>query len=86
MFPFLQTLDAVRNILEGFEVGRDQVRVGLISFSTDVRVQFNFNKYTSKDEILAELPNTWRERSSTYTYKALEAANTELFSRKNGAS
>lgn len=72
------------NVVNGFDIGKDQVRVGLISFSTATKLVFDFNRYNKKSDVISAIRKAPKESSSTYTYRALEQARDVLFQSRSG--
>lgn len=70
--------------IEGFDVGIDKTHVAFMTFSNEPTIQFDLN-----DEYDARLLNMFVRRAQhdgglTYIDKALESANTEIFSVEKG--
>ena len=72
------------NVVKGFDIGKDKVRVGMISFSTSTKLVFDFNRYNTKDAVMNAISKAPKEGLSTYTDRALDQARTELFQARSG--
>lgn len=73
------------NLIDGFDVGYDRVRVGMISFGTESTVAFKLNSYRRKSDVInAIVTQKRRHGSRTEIYKALDLARSTLFQTKNG--
>ena len=50
---FSKQLTFISNVTNNFEIGPDNVQVGMITFSTEARKEFALNRYKSKAELRA---------------------------------
>ena len=44
-------LDFVENMVDGFSIGANETQVGLITFDSQVNLQFHLNRYHTKTDI-----------------------------------
>ncbi|XP_029462348.1 collagen alpha-3(VI) chain isoform X2 [Rhinatrema bivittatum] len=49
---FLTTRDFLVNLIERLSVGEDQIRVGVVQYSSEPRTEFMFKSYTTKADVL----------------------------------
>ena len=84
MDVYFQSLDFAVNVVKGFDIGKDKLRVGMISFSTSTKLVFDFNRYNTKDAVMNAISKAPKEGLSTYTDRALDQARTELFQARSG--
>ncbi|XP_031559616.1 cartilage matrix protein-like [Actinia tenebrosa] len=73
------------NVVNGFSVGEDKTRVGLITFSEESHIQFHFDTYYTKEEIYLAVTShdgiNFTSASIDKAYKAIEL----LFSSSFGS-
>lgn len=79
-----KSLNFVVGLINGFEVAKDKVRIGMISFGSTSQLIFDFNRYGDKSDIITAAQNAGFEGGSTATNLALDQARTELFQEKSG--
>lgn len=75
----------VYNITDTFEIGPNEVQVGLQSYSTDIIFQFYLNTYSNKTAVLSAIEELPYAAGYTHTAEALEAIRSEAFTEANGA-
>ncbi|XP_048244945.1 uncharacterized protein LOC124143446 [Haliotis rufescens] len=79
-----------RDVIKIFQIGPNDVRVAFISFSTGYRAEFDFIKYTAKDEVLGAIDKVTKAGGGTETDLALNFASEDLFTdamgSRNGSS
>ncbi|KAH9492718.1 Collagen alpha-4(VI) chain [Bulinus truncatus] len=80
LLPFIQ------NVVSTFDIGPDpsQTRVGAVTYSTDVRLEFNLNTYNRKDRLLNAVSSIRFRGGDTYTDKALKYVSDNMFDSRNG--
>lgn len=49
---FSMLLEFVRSVLEEWDIGQDQIRIGVLKFSTDTEIEFQLDEYDDKDSLL----------------------------------
>lgn len=78
-------INFVKDIVRFLDFGSDQSRVAAVSFSNKLFPEFQFDDYTTKDEVLEAIAGIQHSRGdATRTYLALEHTNTVLFKPGNG--
>lgn len=71
-------------LVDGFNVGRNNVQVGMIQFSGESRIVFKLDRYDKKLDVIEDILKQQRLLSGTYTFKALDQARSTLFQTNNG--
>ena len=79
-----QSLDFAVNIINGFDVARDKVRVSLIEFSSESKIIFDFNQFDNKNDVMRAVRNVRKSDGGTATFKALNQARNALFQTRRG--
>lgn len=82
---FAKEKDFIGDLVERFGVSSDGINVGLITFSTNARLEFGLTDYTSSDDIKTRLKSVDQEHGDTYTAEALTMM-TEAFREARGGS
>lgn len=79
---FDKELSFIARFVDGFNIGQGprDVRVGVISFSTDARLEFGLSSYNDKSSLLNALLNIDFSLGNTYTHKAFEVLLNQGFS------
>ncbi|XP_036357280.1 von Willebrand factor-like isoform X3 [Octopus sinensis] len=73
-----------QNIVKSFNIGRNKIRVGAITFSGKVKLQFKMNKYYNKRRLLRAISRIKYKHGSTNTNRALDYLRTRSFRRGAG--
>ena len=55
---FILMKEFVASVVEAFDVGQDAVRVGIVTYSSDSKIEFDLEAYTDKAELLDAIRNT----------------------------
>ena len=71
-------------MVNNYDVGPNKVRVGLIVFSTNAKIVFDFNKFSSAANINAAIATAPKDSQTTHTHKALNLARENLFQTSSG--
>ena len=71
-------------VVNGYNIGSDQVRVALIVFSDKPRIVFDFDTYTAKAQVIAAILRAPKDSQNTNTHLALDVARTQLFTVNRG--
>ena len=71
----------VENIIKLMEVASDKTRIGVVSWSDDVTLDFALDAYSSKQDILQALKYVQYRGGRTHTASALNMMRMELFGR-----
>lgn len=83
-FNFQLQLAFVQDLVKKSDIDSGNVRIGILTYSTDVYIQFHMNQYTTKNELIAAVGNIPYNYGSTNTADALKTMRTEMFTRQNG--
>lgn len=75
----------VSSITNAFEIGPDNVQVGLLSFSSTPILQFYLNTHTTKQSVLSAIDSLPFASGGTYTADALDLIRAQAFMEQNGA-
>ena len=71
-------------MVNNYDVGPNKVRVGLIVFSTNAKIVFDFKTLHTAASINAAIAAAPKESQSTHTDKALDLAREHLFQTSRG--
>ncbi|XP_064602245.1 collagen alpha-6(VI) chain-like [Liolophura sinensis] len=74
----------LRGVVQHFDVGQDNVRVGLITFNFGALVEFNLNQFSTKEEVLQAFDHVQDIHQGTATHRALKYAREISFTAENG--
>ena len=77
-------LEFMKNLIRDFTVGPNNVQVGVVSFSDNVRPEFQLNTYQTKDAMLRHIDRMPYLDQSTNTQEALRYTRTSVFTLQNG--
>ena len=77
-------LDFMKNMITDFTIGPNNVQVGVVSFSDNVRPEFQLNTYRDKSAMLSHIERMRYLDQSTNTQEALRYARTTMFTQQNG--
>ncbi|XP_064200281.1 collagen alpha-6(VI) chain-like isoform X2 [Anguilla rostrata] len=73
------------SLVDSFDVGPDQVRIGLVQYSTEPVTEFLLNAYTDKQEILQHIQNLPYRGGGTKTGLGLEFMLSQHFAERFGS-
>ena len=76
--------DFVKKFLHSANIDNGEVRVGLLSYSTNVKVEFQLNSYGSKTEVFDAVDAVPWRYGSTNTADGLKTMHAEMFTEANG--
>ncbi|KAJ8334482.1 hypothetical protein SKAU_G00401210 [Synaphobranchus kaupii] len=82
---FQQVLAFLASLVDSFDVGPDQVRIGLVQYSTSPVTEFLLNAYTDKQQILQQIQNLPYRGGGTKTGRGLEFMLAEHFVERSGS-
>ena len=71
-------------MIRSFEIGPNNTNVGLVTFSTNARLQFTLDSYQEKEPLINRVRRLQHERGYTNTYEGLLKLRTECFGNRNG--
>jgi collagen type VI alpha len=75
---------STRRLVRDIDSKGDNVRIGLVVFSTEAHVEFHLNSYKNKDDIIDAISRIKYTYGMTNTADALKLMRTEMFSPANG--
>ena len=75
----------VHDIVNSYEIGPNDVQVGLLSFSNTYRFRFYLNTHSTKSSLLSAIDALPYNGGSTNTAGALIAVRSQAFTEANGA-
>ena len=75
----------IRNITSAYEIGPDDVQVGLLSYSSSHTFQFFLNTYSTRSSVLSAIDALPYTGGGTNTAGALDAIRSQAFTEANGA-
>jgi collagen type VI alpha len=82
---FQQVLTFLTQLLDDARIGGgDGMRIGFMTYSTDVTIHFYLGEYKRKEDVLKEIIQAEYLPGSTNTADAILAMRTEMFNTKNG--
>ncbi|GAB1606677.1 type VI, alpha, partial [Argonauta hians] len=81
---FQKMLQFVENMVNGFDVGKDSVRIGVASFSSTPVQHFALNKYFNKSDIISAISKLPYNQGSTNTAAAISLLRTGVFTASSG--
>ncbi|KAL2084689.1 hypothetical protein ACEWY4_020207 [Coilia grayii] len=82
---FQQIRDFLSTLVNGFSVGPDQVRIGLVQYSSDPRTEFLLNTYQDKQDILTYIRKLPYKGGGTMTGAGLDFILNEHFTEQAGS-
>jgi len=82
---FHKQLDFVSRVVNDFQIGPQNVQIGVLTFADQPALQFNLNQYTDKQAVLNAIQRIPYASGVTYTDKALTYVNQNMFTASNGA-
>lgn len=81
---FKKMLNFVKNFLASAQLEQDIVRIGAVTYSTDVHVRFNLNTYKTRSDILNAIDAIPYTYGSTNTAGAITMMRTNMYRSHNG--
>lgn len=83
-FPSIQEM--IRRVVDQLDIGSDKVRVSVVQYSDDPKLEFGLNEYSRKEEIRQALSNL-RSRGGIRlnTGRALEWVSRNIYQRSAGS-
>ncbi|KAJ8309545.1 hypothetical protein KUTeg_014419 [Tegillarca granosa] len=82
---FQKQLDFVKDFVRQFDIGRQNVQVGVVTFSTSAHNEFWLNDFTNKNDVLYALSSIKYSIGNTNTGQALQFVKNNSFSSNHGA-
>lgn len=74
----------LKDLIDFFNVGRDETHIALVSYSYSVKVEFGLTSYYSKSSLKDAINSMWYQGSNTRTGDALMALKRNVFKAGNG--
>ncbi|XP_046562101.1 von Willebrand factor A domain-containing protein 1-like [Haliotis rubra] len=81
---FTRVKNFLKEIVNGLNIGASTAHVAVITYASNVNVQFRLNKYFSNIEVYTAISNLVYTGGATNTAGALNAAVTDVFARSMG--
>ena len=81
---FNTILKFISDIIDGLEIGEKKFQVGIITFHTPVKREFDLDKYQDKKDLKNAIMSIAYKGGGTNTGKALEYLHSNSFSRASG--
>lgn len=76
--------DYAKNLVHGFDVENYDYRVGLMRYSTDADVQFDLDKYSTREALKLAIDKTTYKPGNTDTAKAINSVRENMFIEPRG--
>lgn len=76
---FKKCIDFIVKTVNEFIVGQSASHIGLVKFSTNAQIEFDFNKFNDKQSVINQIEATTYPGGRTFTGKALSLTKTGLF-------
>ncbi|XP_076459446.1 LOW QUALITY PROTEIN: uncharacterized protein LOC143292771 [Babylonia areolata] len=76
--------DFIKDFLFIADIDSGNVRVGVVTYSTEDYIEFHLNRYSTKADVFSAVDNIPYRYGSTNTADALKTMRTEMFSIVNG--
>ena len=81
---FQEELNFVKTFVNKFDIGPTDMQISVITYSTRVVENFNFQRYQTKQELLLAIQNISYTSGSTNTHEALSFALQHSFTQQAG--
>ncbi|NXG06850.1 VITRN protein, partial [Sakesphorus luctuosus] len=78
---FRTVLQFVANISKEFEISDTDTRIGAVQYTYEQRLEFSFDKYSTKEEVLSAIKRISYWSGGTSTGAAISYASEQLFSK-----
>ncbi|XP_069108495.1 cartilage matrix protein-like [Argopecten irradians] len=82
---FRKMLNFTKEFLQTADIDSGSVRVGLITYSSSVTIQFHLNTFSSKKDVFSAIDEVVYQSGSTNTAGALKALTVDMFTRDHGS-
>ena len=77
-------LGFVRNVANNFNIGPKDVQIGVDTFQTTHKAEFNLNTYPDKQHMLNAISNIKYQRGLTHTGEAIRFMTSDSFTAAHG--
>ena len=81
---FLKIKQFVIDVVASLKIGENNVRVGVVTFSSYTFIKFHLNKYFDKQRMINAINNIGYFGGNTNTHKALRILRYTAFTKRNG--
>ena len=81
---FQKMLGFVKNVANSFDIGPTDVQIGVDTFQTSHKAEFNLNTYSDKQRMLTAINNIKYTTGLTHTGDAIRFMRTDSFSAAKG--
>lgn len=81
---FQTTLKFISDIVDGLDIAKDKFQVGVVTFHTPVKAEFNLDKYHSKKDIKNAIMSIKYQGGGTNTGDAIKYLHSTSFSHSSG--
>ncbi|XP_070211137.1 uncharacterized protein [Littorina saxatilis] len=81
---FSLLLTFVKNLLNEWNVGEDEIRIGVVKFSNVTEIEFQLNTHEDKDDVLSAVQAIMYRGGTTDTASGLLTMKNEMFTAANG--
>ncbi|XP_063397843.1 cartilage matrix protein-like [Mytilus trossulus] len=81
---FQTTLKFMSDIVDGLDIAKDKFQVGVVTFHTPVKAEFNLDKYQSKKDIKNAIMSIKYEGGGTNTGDAIKYLHSTSFAHSSG--
>lgn len=81
---FKRLLEFLKAMLKNADIDSGSVRVGIVSFSTTVSVEFKMNEYTTHEDVFRAISKIPWKGHSTNTHEALRITREQMFTTAGG--
>ena len=78
-------INATKTFVRSEDIDSGNTRIGVLTYSTDVEIQFHLNSYNKSVDLLFALDNINFKAGSTNIADALNKMRTIMFTEQNGA-
>ncbi|XP_067662560.1 uncharacterized protein [Haliotis asinina] len=82
---FREAKQFAQNVVKNFKIGRNDVRIAFVTFSSGYKSQFDFNQYTNSDDVHKAIDQVLKSEGHTDTDQALDYASRKLFTNSSGS-
>ncbi|XP_065931359.1 collagen alpha-4(VI) chain-like isoform X2 [Magallana gigas] len=76
--------DYAKNLVNGFDVENEDYRIGLLRYSTDADIQFDLDKYSTREALKLAIDKTTYKPGNTDTAKAINSVRENMFIEPRG--
>ena len=81
---FKKMLGFVKNVANNFDIGPQDVQVGVDTFQTTHKAEFNLNTYQDKQHMLTAINNIKYTQGLTHTGEAIRFLRSDSFTAAHG--